>query len=180
MMLDLEILSYVIIIIGGVVTFVWTLIKISEWYKKGKVTRPNIILEYNNDYKVSRDSEVTTYNLSAKNVGEVTAENVEIRLNKVIQESDSTLIEDRYIVGKFDFINVGDSHRFNFIQDYIGREGIEDCLLTPGGRDRKFPRENGEFTFLISGKNLALKTVTMLMEWDGSLSKWSFHPYIDN
>lgn len=176
MMLGLEILSNVIIIIGGVVTFVWTLIKISEWYKKGKVSRPNIILEYNNDYMVSRDGEVTTYYLNAKNLGEVTAENVEIRLNKAIQKSGITLIEDRYIVGKFEFINVGDSHRFNFIQDYIGREGIEDCLLTPAGSDRKFPRENGEFTFLISGKNLALKTAIMIMEWDGGLSKWSFHP----
>lgn len=174
-MLDIELLRNMILIIGGLFTVIWTLIQISDWFKKEKVVHPNIILYYDNHHTVSKDGEVTTYYLSAKNVGDVTAENVEIRLYKVIQEDNIKLIEDRYIVGRFDYINVGDSHRFNFIHDYVGREGIEDCLLTPAGKDRKFNRENGEFTFIISGKNFPLKTVTMKMEWVENLSKWFFY-----
>ena len=174
-MFDVELLRNIILIIVGLFTVIWTLIQISSRYKKEKVVHPNIILYYDNHHTVSEDGEITTYYLSAKNVGDITAENVEIRLHKVIQEDNTTSIEDGHIVGKYDYINVGDSHRFNFIHDYVGREDIEDCLSTSAGKDRKLDRENGEYTFIISGKNLPLKTVKMKMEWIENLSKWFFY-----
>ncbi len=174
-MFDIELLKNMILIIGGSFTVIWTLMQISDRYKKEKVIQPNIILYYDNHHTASKDGEVTTYYLSAKNVGDITAENIEIRLHKAIQENNTTSIEEGHIVGKFDYINVGDSHRFNFIHDYVGRESIEDCLSTPAGKDMKLNRENGEFTFLISGKNFPLKTITMKMEWIENLSKWYFY-----
>jgi len=133
---------------------------------------PNITIEYANDFRSDSSEKVVTYYLMAKNIGEVIAENVEIRLNKVEQKKEIFQIRDRYVIGRFDYINVGDGLSFSFISDYKGREGVDDQLRTPAGQDIKFPRENGIFTFIISGKNFPLSIQKIKMVWNESLKKY--------
>ena len=72
-----------------------------RWRNKGKqseIKTPEIILEYNNDFRPNSSGDVVTYFLNAKNVGEVAAKDVEIRLCKVEQTSKVTKLGDKYIV----------------------------------------------------------------------------------
>ncbi len=129
---------------------------------------PVISIEETGQPRLHPSRSVSTYDLLVKNSGGVVAQGVEVRLSRVEQASGTTAIQDRYILHRSDFLPSGDSHRFTFISDY------GDKLLTPAGTDKHFPREDGVFTFLVSGHNFKLVTVKLRMSWEEEQNRYVF------
>lgn len=133
-----------------------------------KEKSPNVILEAYPSLRYNKSGSVVTYSLNIKNEGRTVAQGIEVRLLKAEQDSKMTTLENRYTLIKLDYLASGDSYTFTFISDY------GDKLLTPAGQDQIFPRENGVFTFIITGLNFQLVTVKMNMSWDDTLNKYGF------
>lgn len=180
--MSLEKFGIVFGLVASIIICASVLVKIFKWWRnRGKqgeeIKTPEIILEYNNNFRPNKSGDIVTYFLNVKNVGEVVAKDVEIRLYKVEQISKVTHLEDRYILHRFDYIKVGDSHPFIFISDYQARPDLSEHLRTPAGRGRIFPRGNGIYTFHISGSNFPLITQQLIMLWNEDLGRYDIRNY---
>lgn len=180
--MSLEKFGIVFGLVASIIVCASVLVKIFKWWRNiGKqdeeIKTPKIILEYNNDFRPNKIGDVVTYFLNVKNVGEVAAKNVEIRLYKVEQISKVANLEDKYVLHRFDYIKVGDSHPFTFISDYQARPNLPEHLRTPAGWGKIFPRGNGIYTFHISGLNFPLITQQLIMFWNEDLDRYDIRNY---
>ena len=170
----LEGIGQIIALIGGFLTILLGIIKLSEWWgKKGKEGEesPDLILEWNEGLtsgaRLREDTEV--YSLIIKNNGKIAAEDVEIRLYKAEQDGVNFIKQDeRYILHRFESVKAGDSMPFTFIHDSrrINR------LITPAGRDRVFDRSDVVFTFHITGLNIEPVIQKMIMRLDPTTNRF--------
>lgn len=170
------IFGYVALIMVGV----GALVKIFIWWrnqgKQSELKTTDIILEYDEDFRPNKNGDVVTYFLKLRNVGEIAARDVEVRLYKVEQTSKVTNL-DEYVLHRFDYIKKGDSRRFIFISDYQSPTDLPKHLRTPAGWGKVFPKENGIYTFHISGTNLPLITQQLIMSWNQDLFRYDIRNY---
>ncbi len=165
-------LGQIILIIGGLLGIILSLIKISDWWRNNQTEvdlSPDLVLEWNEELMTQSSQDTEVYSLVIKNHGKITAEDVEIRLYKTEQDGVNFMkLNDRYILHRSESIKVGDSIPFTFIHDSkrIGK------LITPAGNDRIFLRIDSVFTFHIVGINFETVIQKMAMKLDASTDQF--------
>ena len=113
--------------------------------------RPKIVLQHEeSDILRNPNNNVDTYYIRVTNRGSTTAKKCTIRVLEASQE-DSHFVSplERYHIFFEDAIQNGDYISTNFIHNHKS----EEWFSTPGGKDKKFPREKTKFILLISGDN---------------------------